>query len=120
MSDRPYHNESSQSERRDVLRNERTQHSTYFEQAAATVGAELGGRFAALARGQQTVVGTAPSPYPRQHGTPWSEPDPNQEPPLGVDINAMEPVGGPPEVAPALPKTVVIEVLTAEGFRRKF
>jgi hypothetical protein len=120
MSDqqRPYHNESSQAQRKEVLNNDKAQHSTYLSRAAGSIGEELGGRFAALARGQQQVVGTAPSPYPRQPSY-WAEADNAVEPPLNVDVNAMEPIGGPPEVVPELPKTVEVEVLTAKGFRRR-
>jgi hypothetical protein len=90
-----YHNETSQSERRATLQND-----TYLSRAAGNIGAELGGRFQHLARGQQQVVGTAPSPYPKIPGY-WAEADSSVEPSLGMDINAMEPIGGPPETVPA-------------------
>jgi hypothetical protein len=98
MTDQPYHNESSQSERREALSNDQAQHSTYFEQAKGSLGQELG-RFASLSKGQQ-VVGATPSVWPRIPSGPWSKPDPTGiEPPTGYLIDAMPAPEGfnPPE-----------------------
>jgi hypothetical protein len=91
----PYHNETSQDERREALINDRDQAQssqgvTYIARATATMGDELGGRFAHLARGQQQVVGTGPSPYPQlPSGSPWRRDPVPQEPPLNQDVNAL-------------------------------
>ena len=62
----PFSNEASKNERAEVLRNDRAQHqpipargSTYLSKAVASVGQELGGRFAHLGR-ETTVVGARP------------------------------------------------------------
>jgi hypothetical protein len=99
MSD--YHNETSQAERLAALENDQAQLSsapltastasqglTYLSRAVATMGNELGGRFSHLARGQQTVVGTGPNPYPQQPAnSPWAADVAGTEPPLGQDVN---------------------------------
>jgi hypothetical protein len=93
MADFPFNNEASQSERRRILAEGRKT-STYHQQAQADADLEMGGRFAKVM--PTSVTGTTPGPqYPRQ---PADSPS-NQaalvgdEPPLGVDINAMDPVG---------------------------
>jgi hypothetical protein len=90
-----YRNEADMKTKREMLKQDRAA-NTYFEQASATMGQELGGRFAHLARGQQQVVGSTPNAYPKIPGY-WAEADCGVEPSLGVDVNAMEPIGGPPE-----------------------
>src|SRR5262245_55301495 len=54
---------------------------------------ELGGRFAKVVKA--TVTGMEPTPeYPQQPtGSPWANEPSGTEPPLGVSIDAMEPVG---------------------------
>ena len=94
-----YRNEADMKTKREMLKQDRAA-NTYFEQASATMGQELGGRFAHLARGQQQVVGSTPNAYPKIPGY-WAEADSSVEPSLGMDINAMEPIGGPPETVPA-------------------
>jgi hypothetical protein len=129
---KPYFNESSQSERAETLRND---NSTYFEQARSTVGSEMGGRFQILARGQQHVVGTAPIAYPAQPpGSPWGNsyilPD---EPALGVDLEAvpdMESVDGLPRQPSSTQKSAYtpnptggapeVAVLPQTSFKRRF
>jgi hypothetical protein len=61
-----YSNETPKDERAEVLRNDRAQHqpipargSTYLSKAVASVGQELGGRYAHLGR-ETTVVGARP------------------------------------------------------------
>jgi hypothetical protein len=54
----------------------------------------MGGRFATL--GKPSFTGTTPGPsVPRQPpGSPWATDDLlGPEPPLGIDVNAMDPVG---------------------------
>jgi hypothetical protein len=133
MSDqqRPYHQEANQAERAEGLRNDKAQASTMFERAKSEVGAELGGRFRHLSKDQQ-IVGDRnihlPGQRPESHwGGAFREGD---EPPLGFSIEqvpSMETVHGgereqplPPETVSNPPTTIVIEQLTAEGFRRKF
>src|SRR5262245_47377498 len=96
-------NESSQGERRAVAENDRRvrRGGTYHEFAASEAGA-IGGRFAAEARTH--VVGSSSFAYPRQPGSAWG----NQgavvppEEPLGVDINALEPLGTAAEIEQSL------------------
>jgi hypothetical protein len=82
----------SQAEKRRIISEERRL-STYRAHAEANADLELGGRFAKLTKA--TVVGTSPIQYPR---LPLNSPAnqaamTGQEPPLGYDINAMDPVG---------------------------
>jgi hypothetical protein len=85
--DQPFHNDTSQAERRAVLQQDRA--GTYFEHARSN--AELGGRFSPMAK--ETVV-TGSAPFVHLSGqpatSPWGSsarlPD---EPALGVDINAV-------------------------------
>jgi hypothetical protein len=97
MSERPYFNEATMQQKVEALRNDQAQHSTYHQRAIAEAGLELG-RFSHLSK-EQIVTGSRSVPqYPRQHGTPWSKPDPSgQEPSLGYSVDAMDPIGGPPE-----------------------
>ena len=83
--------EVSQAERRRLLANDRRV-STYREAAQASIDDFCGGRYATI--GKPTVTGTAPISYPRQpEGSPWASDPTGDEPPTGVDINAIEPVG---------------------------
>jgi hypothetical protein len=94
-----YHNETPQSERREILKSD-----TYLSRAASSVGAELGGRFAHLAR-EQTVVGTAPSPWPTMPANnPWARDPVPDEKPLGYSVNDLEGFN-PPEQAPIVKPT---------------
>jgi hypothetical protein len=98
----------SQAERRKILQEDRERLSTLLDHARSSVDDTHGGRFAA-ASPNRTVVGTSPISYPR---LPADNPS-NQamlvpdEPPLGIDINAMEPVGE------------VHEQKASEGVRRR-
>jgi hypothetical protein len=89
----------SQSEKRQTLLNDvraREQGSTYMEQ---TNDLDLGGRF--TGQTPQTVVGASPVPqYPQ--GPAWSIDPTGQEPPLGVDVNQMQPTGEPHEIINSL------------------
>jgi hypothetical protein len=67
-----------------------------FAQAAAS---DIGGRFAAHSK--ELVVGSTPGPiYPAlPASSPWSGADPvGLEPPLGQDLNIVEPCGTPSEI----------------------
>jgi hypothetical protein len=73
--------------------------TTYHQLAG--VDQELGGRFAKA----DVVAGAEPAVhYPAQPAlSPWSgSADPGLEPPTGIDINALEPVGTPAEIARSL------------------
>ena len=93
-------NDSSQEERKAMLKNDR-QARTYFERAQETVGEEMGGRFKHLGSG--TVVGASPSPIPRQPpNSPFAGDPCGQEPPLGYSVDEMVPTGTPSEVAASI------------------
>jgi hypothetical protein len=89
-------NDTSQSERREILRNDRLARSTYLDHAIARAEDEAGGRFAKQA---PTTVTGGPQ-YPRQPaGSPWSQGHVvGPEAPLGFSVDAIEPVGTPAEV----------------------
>jgi hypothetical protein len=99
MSDQPYRNDTDMKTKREMLTQDRDA-NTYFTQAQNNLGAELGGRFAHLARGQQEVVGQTPTmQYPRQPNY-WANADSNVEMPLGVsveDVPDMTTVDGVPK-----------------------
>ena len=86
--------ELSQAFKRKILAEDRDRMASYLDHARSSIDDERGGRFAAVSP-TRTVVGTSPVTYPR---LPANSPS-NQtalvgdEPPLGIDINAMEPVG---------------------------
>jgi hypothetical protein len=88
---RPFHNEASQDERRQVLKD------TLYGRTVAEQGT-IGGRFAA-----ESKMRVAPFEYPRQPAnSPWhNNPLPAEEP-LGVDINAVEAVGTAAEIEQSL------------------
>jgi hypothetical protein len=85
------HNESSQSERRAILRNER-EVGTYHAFATSEAGA-IGGRFAAEAKTR--VTGVAPVPqYPAQPAnSPWADEPVGLEQPLGYSVEETPAVG---------------------------
>lgn len=98
--------QAEQLERREVLENDLREQCSSFSQFAQSEAAEARGRF--TAHEKSTVIGSTPTPasaYPAaflQH-----DPVPD-EPALGVDINALEPVGQPHELkasslGPSLP-----------------
>ena len=87
--------EISQSERRRIMREDRLP-TTYHAAAQASIDEDRGGRFKVLTPTQ--VVGRS-SAYPKLPSTSPS----NQaamtakEPPLGIDVNALDPTGEPHE-----------------------
>jgi hypothetical protein len=110
MPDLPFNNDATQAERRRILENDRL--NTYQAHAAASVDEERGGRFSV--RTKPTVVGQSPISYPKQpEGSPWACDPLPIEPPLGVDINAMEVTGEPherTELAPTDPAPVSVRL----------
>jgi hypothetical protein len=97
MADLPFNNDASQAERRRILDNDRKA-STYSRIAQSEAEDLAGGRYAAM--GKPSVTGTTPAiRYPVQPpNSPWASDLLGPEPPLGIDINAMQPVGEPHEV----------------------
>jgi len=82
---KPFHNTTTQSERRETLENDqRVQRDTLQFRTSADLGLENTGRYAK----PFAVTGQTPTPqYPA--GPNWA-PDPvGVEPPLGIDVNAM-------------------------------
>jgi hypothetical protein len=80
------------------------QSETYFARAQADL-AEAGGRFARPKPTVTSGAGGAGSAVPKQPATtsPWARHwVPPTEPPLGIDVNAMEPVGTAAEVGRSL------------------
>jgi hypothetical protein len=112
MTNQPFRNETSQSERKATLNSDKAQHSTYHQRAISEAGQELG-RFSK----EQVITGSRSVPqYPRQHGTPWSEPDPSgTEPSLGYSVDAMEPIGGQPETVDPATSTDVVLPSSVDG-----
>jgi hypothetical protein len=95
-TDRPFINDATQREKQEVLRSEQKlrkgdrQATTYHAQAMAGLD-EPGGRFAQA----RYVTGQEPGTnYPRlPESSPWSGDQVPPEEPLGVAIDAQEPVG---------------------------
>jgi hypothetical protein len=87
--------QEEQAERRDIIENEKRLRGSTLSQFAQSDAAEARGRFSAISN--PTVIGTETTPkYPQ--GPAWCADPTGVEPPLGVDINAMEPVGEPHEL----------------------
>lgn len=108
----------SQAERRRILAEERLARNTYFGHAGDTE-LDLGGRFAKVTT--TTVVGAGPVRYPRQPtGSPWACDPVPAESPLGLDINAMEPVGEPHEMRPQAAGDAQVPPSVARKFKRRF
>ena len=91
----------SQAVRRATLRNDRLvreQAGTLYSHAISEAN-EGAGRFTAQSRA--TVVGATAAPAPVAAPN-WAHDPSGPEPPLGVDINALEPTGTPTEIAQSL------------------
>jgi hypothetical protein len=98
MAHFPYQNESSQSERRRTLENDRKARLTYHEHAQSDPELELGGRFKQLT--PTSVTGVGPSPIPQQpSNSPWHHDPVPMEEPLGFSVEDHDPVGEPHELA---------------------
>jgi len=121
--DPTYNQTATMREKKEMLSHDKIA-STYHSRAQSELGLELG-RFSHLAKEQVVTGSTGVPQYPRQVGTPWSEPDPNQEPPLGYSVSELPPPEGlnPPENVSSLsPKSAYtpIEVEQAfHGFKRR-
>ena len=81
-----FRNDTSQKERAEVLKNDRAvQKNTFLSHTHS----EEGGRYAK----PQTVIGATPTvQYPRAAPN-WSVDPTGVEPPLGIDVNTVEPCG---------------------------
>jgi hypothetical protein len=82
-----YQNKSSQAEREAILRNDRA--NTFAGRAQAEAD-EIQGRWAQ--EHKATVTGTGPVEYPMVAPN-WSVDPTGVEPPLGMDVNTVEPCG---------------------------
>ena len=92
-----YRNEASLGEREQILRNDQRVRSgsTFFDHTHS----EEGGRFAK----PTNVIGSTPTvQYPRLPENSWTNDPVPPEAPLGIDVNAIEPVGESFEVAASL------------------
>src|SRR5215469_2553407 len=97
MSKLPFNNSSPQSVRRAVLKNER-EASTYHQFATGQAD-PVRDRFEEI--NKSSVTGTIQAQrYPK--GADWCVDSVGVEPPLGVAIDQMEPVGEPHETAASL------------------
>jgi hypothetical protein len=97
-------------EREETLRNDadvrrqqqQAQGTTFHQRAVAEANQDLG-RYG-VAMGKPQVTGSAPIVRYTQASGPWQGPDPvGDEPPLGFDINALEPIENPAVVSPVSP-----------------
>jgi hypothetical protein len=70
--------------------------NTLYGRAQVDLEAELGGRFA---KPRPLVSGQVPT---QPEGSPWSRDPVPIEPPLGFDVNAVEPVGEVHEIEASL------------------
>jgi len=105
--------EISQAEKRRILIEERRLR-TYQGRAMADLE-DAGGRYSAVTK--QSVTGSTPSSaYPRMPSGPWAENEMPPEPPLGYEIDAMEPVGELHE-REGSPSTVAASAARGEGGR---
>ncbi len=92
-SPKPFTNTTSPAERAAVLKND-WKMNTLQGRAVTELLMEERGRYARPVN--VTAAENAPVAYP---GAPWTREHTGQEPPLGFDLNAVEPVGEPHEVS---------------------
>jgi hypothetical protein len=88
--------------RSNIVRDAKKEPSTYLDQAQIEALHE-GGRYERLSK--PTFTGSTPGWVPpRAHGdNQWTQDDPvPDEPPLGIDVNAVEPVGTESEIEASL------------------
>jgi hypothetical protein len=96
---KPYNNNASQAERAETLENDRrVQRDTFHTRANAELDLENSGRFSK----PHAVIGLDSVEYPTLPENSWTNDPTPTEPPLGIDVNAMEPVGESFEVAASL------------------
>ena len=102
-----FNNEASQSERREVLRND-----TMFSRQQNIVD-DAGGRYAKLT--PSNVIGSTSAPqYPKlPASSPWSQFDQNVEPVLGFSVNSMEPTGTHAEVQASIEPALIPSVVAS-------
>jgi hypothetical protein len=86
-----FRNDASQKEREQVLRNDqRVRSGSTFQSRAIAEADDVRGRWAEI--NKSNVVGATPTPqYPA--GPNWSVDPTGIEPPLNIDVNAVEPCG---------------------------
>jgi hypothetical protein len=104
----------TQQEKREVLRNDQRvrEGATYHSVAQASIDDERGGRYA-ISDTEQTIIGSSPIAYPQQPATsPWHRDPVPDEPPLGYEIDAMEPVG---EIHETLPPATAEQIKPFRG-----
>jgi hypothetical protein len=87
--------------RNDQRVREQAQGTTFHQHAQSAANDTAGGRFAAT--GSHTVVGAQPLPKYPAASTPFQRDPVPDEPPLGIDINAM------PELDPSAASPVSVE-----------
>jgi hypothetical protein len=88
----------SKAEKLQVFNQDRSIGSSYADHTAL-INPSAGGRFA---REATTTVVKSGQEYPAQPPNSYWHHDPvPREEPYGVDVNAMEPIGGPPETVAA-------------------
>ena len=106
MPTHEFSNQASQSERREVLRND-----TMFSRQQNTID-DSGGRFAKLT--PATITGATSPQYPQlPPSSPWASGfDQNVEPQLGFSVDAMEPTGTHAEIEASLP-ALIPQVVTS-------
>jgi hypothetical protein len=110
-----FRNDSSQDERKAVLKNDR-QAQTYFERAQETIGEEMGGRFAHLAKASVTPVPQVPRQPPN---SPFAGDVVPPEPPLGYSVNDMIPTGNPSEIAASIKESLARAIDEGSKVARK-
>jgi hypothetical protein len=81
-----YHQNADQREREQVLRNDKRVASTFLDH---THNNDEGGRFAK----PQNVIGSEPTAQYPMAAPNWSVDPTGVEPPLNIDVNAVEPCG---------------------------
>lgn len=111
MTRRPFNNEATQSERREVLNNDVTYHRFGLRDDSAR------GRFAKQ-QDKRAVTGAAAVPtYPTlPASSPWANwPDHGQPDWLNYDVNEMRPVGSPAEIEASIRQLEARERLLAEA-----
>jgi len=97
----PYRNPGSQAERAAMLKNDR-RNNTLAGRTASEIELESRGRFGAR---QPQIIGENAPTYPK--AADWVGQDNGQEPPLGIDVNAVPVVGEAFEVQASIAKANV-------------
>ena len=98
MTKYSFNNDSSPAERRRVLRETG---ASYHDVALSEVGT-VQGRYGELEKSSSVTGGLAHRYPPLPETSPWASDPVGQEPPIGVDINAVEAVGTHAEIEQSL------------------